>query len=37
MFEVITTFLVQFCELLPYLIVFLLVMNLICSILFDRR
>lgn len=37
MIEVIETLLIQFISLLPFLIPFVLVMNLICSMLFDKR
>lgn len=37
MYEVIESLLIQLINLMPFLIVFILIMNLICSILFDRR
>lgn len=37
MFEIIENLLIQLINLMPFLIVFILVMNLICSMLFDRR
>ena len=35
MFEVVETFLIQFINFLPFLIPFILVMNLCCKLLFD--
>ena len=37
MFEIIENLLIQLVNLMPFLLVFTLVMNLICSMLFDRR
>ena len=37
MFEIIENLLIQLVNLIPSLLVFTLVMNLICSMLFDRR
>lgn len=37
MFEVIQTFLIQFINMLPFLIPFTLIMNLVHSLLFDKR
>lgn len=37
MFEVVETFLLQFINLLPFLIVFILVMNLVCSMLWGGK
>lgn len=37
MFEVIETFLIQFVNLLPFLIVFILVMNLVCNMLWGGK
>ena len=37
MFEVVETFLIQFINILPFLIVFVLIMNLICELLFGGR
>jgi len=37
MFEVIESLLIQLINLMPFLIVFILIMNLICSMLFDRK
>ena len=37
MFEVIETFLLQFIEIMPFMIVFILVMNLICDMLLGGR
>lgn len=37
MFEVVETFLLQFINLLPFLIVFVLVMNLVCSMLWGGK
>lgn len=37
MFDIVITLLSQLVLLMPYLIPFILVMNLICSMLFDRR
>lgn len=37
MFEIIETFLIQLVDVVPFFIVFILVMNLICDILFGGR
>lgn len=37
MFDVVETFLIQFINLLPFLIPFILIMNLINSLLFGGR
>lgn len=37
MFEIVETFLVQFVNLLPFLIVFILVMNLVAYLLWGGR
>lgn len=37
MFEVVEVFLIQLVDIVPFLIVFILVMNLICDILFGGR
>lgn len=34
MFEVVEVFLIQFIEILPFLIPFILIMNLVCRMLF---
>lgn len=36
MFEVVETFLIQFINILPFLIPFILVMNLACDLVFGR-
>lgn len=37
MFDVVETLLIQLIQIMPFIIPFILVMNLICSLLFDRR
>lgn len=37
MFEVVQTLLIQLINILPFLIPFILIMNLVCSMLFDRK
>lgn len=37
MFDVVSTFLVQFINILPFIIPFILIMNLICRMLFNER
>lgn len=37
MFDVVETLLVQLIGIMPFIIPFILVMNLICSMLFDKR
>lgn len=37
MIEIIETLLIQLISILPFLIPFVLIMNLICSMLFDRK
>ena len=37
MFDVVESFLIQFIGIMPFLIPFILIMNLICSMLFDKR
>lgn len=37
MFEVVETFLIQFINILPFIIPFILVMNLICSMLWGGK
>lgn len=37
MFDVVETFLVQFVQWLPFLIPFVLIMNLICNMLFGGK
>lgn len=37
MIDIIETLLIQLISILPFLIPFVLVMNLICSMLFDKR
>ena len=37
MFDIIETLLIQLIGIMPGMICFILVMNLICSMLFDRR
>ena len=37
MFDVVEIFLIQFINILPFLIPFILIMNLICSLLFGGR
>lgn len=37
MFEVVETFLIQFIGILPFMIVFILIMNLVCSMLFGGK
>lgn len=36
MFEVVETFLIQFINILPFIIPFILIMNLVHSLLFDK-
>lgn len=37
MFEIVETFLLQLIGIMPFIIPFILIMNLICYMLFDRR
>lgn len=37
MFEIVETFLIELINYVPFLIVFILVMNLICDLLFGGR
>lgn len=37
MFEVVETFLIQFINILPFIIPFILIMNLVCKLLFGGR
>lgn len=37
MFEVVETFLIQFINILPFVIPFILIMNLVCSMLWGDK
>lgn len=37
MFEVVETFLIQFINILPFIIPFVLIMNLVCDLLFGGK
>lgn len=37
MFDIVEILLIQLIQIMPFLICLILVMNLICSMLFDRR
>lgn len=37
MFDVVETFMIQFINILPFLIPFILIMNLVCSMLWGDR
>lgn len=37
MFDVVETMLIQLVNIMPFIIPFILIMNLVCSMLFDKR